>query len=194
MYKKLQDMIKELEELPEMHAESELWVHKVNEMLNVNSTLNGRMSEEFILNRKAELRCELNKAIAESSRLSMRHEGIIAMLGLYAACISAGKSKEMLSVAQASEDDDEGKCKNDSCYEDDKNLKSGIIVILEKTKVHKDGVFRTWCETGDGNRTAVFSEGEVAKIFQNSSKGQKLEALFVRVDNGLSVKKAKKLA
>lgn len=175
MIHEIKRLVHETRELPFLIEEVEAWRNEINDILNEAS----KKGEHKILHKHAHE--QFMKALNEAERLKNCLKANISILNLCAAFINTGKTNDLsqiLSSAAPAPDLAEGKERK----QEDAPVERGIGEQLElitfkvlEAKKKPDGETRAWCQMPDGNKAAVFSEGEVAEAFLISKGGKEIK-------------------
>jgi len=193
MINEIKRLVHETMELPLLIEETETWRNEMNDILNITSkkgnqkNLNESAHEQFM------------KSINEAERLKNCLQSNISILNLCAAFINTGRANELmqiLSPADLIRDLDEGReHKQEGNQENtlaEQETEGGIELktfkVLE-VKKKPDGETRAWCQIPDGNKVAVFSEGEIAEAFLISKGDKEVKAFCCKKGKDYHAKK-----
>ncbi|KJS03663.1 MAG: hypothetical protein VR68_00695 [Peptococcaceae bacterium BRH_c4a] len=197
MLNEIKRLVHETMELPLLIEETEKWRNEMNDILNeVSKKRNKKDLYESVHE-------QFFKALNESERLKNCLQGNISILNLCAAFINSGKAEqlgEILSpVAQVKMSAENPEKKTEELqgskqeeHGKDEGLEINTFTVLEVKGIPEEGT-RAWCKMPDGQKIAVYSEGETAAVFLNA-KGLEVKARVRRIERGLFAEDAKKLA
>lgn len=171
MIHEIKRLIHDIKELPFLIEEVENWRNEMNDILN-----------EISRDRQKDLydiaHGQLMKALNEAERLKQCLQGNIEILHTYAALISTNKINELMqiiAIARQPQGHVNGGSQEPVKMQDttpagreaDQGLELKTFKVLE-TNRKQIVITRAWCQTPDGNRAAVLSEGEVGEAFAKS--------------------------
>lgn len=197
MIHEIKRLVHETKELPFLIAEVENWRNEMNDIL---SDIFNQEEQKGLRDSAHE---QFMKALNEAERFKNCLQSNISILNLCATFINKGMTDELMQIftpagqvrdlAESREQKPEGKQKNTPAEQETEEVPDLKTFKVLEAKKKPDGETRVWCQLPDGNKVAVFSEGEASEIFI-TSKGKEVTAWCRSKEKGFRAIRAEKLA